>query len=109
MANLKWDKNFWINDVDSPELTEHNLRGLFHEATISDEKMLNRRGIKMTGGVGFDKQFYILEPFIYFEDENGIFAIHYNMRPNQQGKISYYEWNYLSKIWKKSEDMYADE
>jgi hypothetical protein len=105
---LNWKDNYWVKEEPInkglPELTEYNLRGLFHVATNDDFQYLLRRGIRLTGN---NNEFYMLEPFIYFRDDNGIFAIHYNMYPKND-RISYYDWQKASNSWRKFENMYVE-
>ena len=106
MKELNFKTNFWLQgfDREGPTLTDYNLRNVMHRATVSDENMLGRRGIKLQGHY---PKVYISEPFIYFEEEgNGLFAVHYSMHPIN-GKIAYYEWN--KTCWTKFINMDADE
>jgi hypothetical protein len=104
MKELNFKTNFWLQDFDKkgPTLTEYNLRNVMHRATVNDENMLGRRGLKLQGS---HPKVYISEPFIYFEDDSGLFAVHYSMH-SKYGKITYYEWNKC--CWVKFENVNED-
>lgn len=114
---LTWKSNYWIKKevnlgwkTGGPELSYTKLKHLLHETSHDNEIFLGRRGIVLRGDPSV-KKFYMDEPFIYFEDSAGLFAIHFSMFPNEQNKISYYEW-YQSPVngsWRKFENMSADE
>ena len=105
MKELNWKTNFWIKPQsdDFPKLTNYEFNKLCHDATGSDEKLLQRRGLLMLGP---PKKFYISEPYIYFMDNNGLYAVHYMMSPNSENRITYYDWH--GSEWRRYDNMLAE-
>ena len=106
MANLKWDKNYWVKNPfnEIPELTPKRLNDLFQTATEMDRNYLKKTGIILM--VMDNALVFYLNHFIYFKDGMGTFAISTEMRPNEYGRITYFQWKNGS--WKKQKDVDAE-
>jgi hypothetical protein len=107
---LNWKENYWerkpktSTKVDFPILTKTWLDEHLLEAHSTGREFLKQRGIVL----GRPGKIYISEPFIYFSDVAGLFAIRDDMRPNSDNRITYYSWANNTSRWSEHENMLAE-
>ena len=109
MANLKWDKNYWIKQVnlenpfgDKPELNLERLNVLFQVASDVDKDYLKERGVIL----GSNSLIHYKSPYAYFRDHVGTFAILKDMQPDEDNRISYFAWR--DGHWRHSRNVEAE-
>jgi hypothetical protein len=111
MSNLKWDRNYWIKQVnldnpfgDKPELNLERLNVLFQVAREIDKDLLKERGVILGSNALVYHQHQ--SSYVYFRDHIGTFAILKDMRPDIHNKITYFAWR--SGHWVRSKDVEAE-